>query len=352
MPIFRSRTQIVLAGLPFLVMGAVALAAVLAGPGMGILPLLALGPAFAAVSGGLRNTIIIGGVALLICGILATTENLLATRQDILAFATVSGVTAAGVLASAVRRRHEQELVEVRAIAEVAQHVLLRPAPPEMGQLQIAAQYVSATSRAQIGGDLYEVMSTADGVRLILGDVQGKGLPAVQTAATVLGTFREVAYDAADLETITDRLESSLSRLLADEEFVTAILAQVSADGTKVQLLNCGHPPPLLVSGTAARLVEPPGDSLPLGLAHLADVPRDQLTIPFGPGDRLLFYTDGVSEARDSRGQFYPLQSRGAAVGELDPAAALRRLRGDLVRHVGHALDDDAAMLLIGRPTG
>src|ERR1019366_10157277 len=81
----------------------------------------------------------------------------------------------------------------------------------DVGPVQFAVRYISAASRARIGGDLYEVVARSAGVRLIVGDVQGKGLPAVKTAATVLGTFREVAYDAANLETIADRIEISLA---------------------------------------------------------------------------------------------------------------------------------------------
>jgi len=66
----------------------------------------------------------------------------------------------------------------------------------------MAVRYISASASAQIGGDLYAVIMTAGSVRLIVGDVQGKGLAAVQTAATVLGAFREAAYDAADLALI------------------------------------------------------------------------------------------------------------------------------------------------------
>jgi Stage II sporulation protein E (SpoIIE) len=88
---------------------------------------------------------------------------------------------------------------------------------------------------------------------------------------------------------------------------------------------------------------------LPLGLSHLAEFPRDVTTLPFGPGDQLLFYTDGVSEARNTTGDFYPLSEHQALTAGQEPDAVLDRLQRDVLRHVGHALDDDAAMLLLRR---
>ena len=94
---------------------------------------------------------------------------------------------------------------------------------------------------ARIGGDLYEAVSSGGGVRLIVGDVLGKGLPAARTAAVVLGAFRESAYDAASLAEIAARIEASLQHQEAAEEFVTVVLAQVSSDGCRAEILNCGH---------------------------------------------------------------------------------------------------------------
>jgi serine phosphatase RsbU (regulator of sigma subunit) len=347
-PVPRPRAQLVLDVLPFLIMGAAAVTAAVAGSGTGLLPLLSLGPAFAAASGGLRKTMVVGIIALALCALIAWSHRATGLVQSF-DLATVVGVTAAAVIASAIRQRREGELAEIRAIAEVAQRVLLGPVPREMGPVQLAVRYMSAASRARIGGDLYEVVAGPGGVRLIVGDVQGKGLPAVKTAATVLGTFREVAYDAAGLETIADRIEISLARQLTDEQFVTAVLAQVSEDGSKIEVLNCGHPPPLLASGGAARFIGLADGNLPLGLAHLADEHRCQTTTAFEPGDQILFYTDGVSEARDKAGAFFSLALAGAEPDGPDPDGVLDRLSSDVVRHVGHALADDAAMLLVRR---
>jgi serine phosphatase RsbU (regulator of sigma subunit) len=348
-PVTRSSVQRVLDVLPFLIMGAVAAASALVGPRSGLLQLLALGPAFAAVSGGLRKTIGAGVVALVLCAVLAA-DQIIGTWGDYARdSATVVGVTIAAVIACTVRQRREHELAEVRAIAEVAQQVLLGPVPHVARSVRLAVRYMSATSHARIGGDLYEVVTGTTGMRLIIGDVQGKGLVAVKTAATVLGAFREVAPEAATLAMIADRLEISLGRQLNDEQFVTAVLAEVSPDGSRITLLSCGHPPPLLIAGHAGRFVESDAPSLPLGLASLGAEPREAITVPFAPDDQMLFYTDGVSEARNRAGEFYPLPDRALYAEATDPDSALDRLQEDVLTYVGHALDDDAAMLLLRR---
>jgi serine phosphatase RsbU (regulator of sigma subunit) len=360
-PVIWSRTQVVLGALPFLVLATVGLIDLRVGHSIGLLALLSLGPAFAAVVGGLARMIIVSCLALALCLFLAAYKDTSIDADDLVALATVLGVSVAGVIASTLRQRQEQELTDVRTVAAAAQEVLLRPLPAELSGVRIAVRYISATSRATVGGDLYEVVAAADATRFIIGDVQGKGLEAVKMASTVLGAFREVAPDTSDLALIAARIEATLARELTDEQFVTAILAQASTDGSKVELLNRGHPPPLLVDRAGPRLVEAAEGGLPLGLAQFAagpgqasqpgqsDQPGQATVIEVGPGDRILFYTDGVSEARNRSGEFFPL-ARARALSEAgDPDKILDDLSADVLRHVGHALDDDAAMLLVRR---
>jgi serine phosphatase RsbU (regulator of sigma subunit) len=116
-----------------------------------------------------------------------------------------------------------------------------------------------------------------------------------------------------------------------------------------VELLNRGHPPPLLMGGDGPQLLEVAEGGLPLGLAPLAAGPGRAAVIEVGPGDRILFYTDGVSEARSRSGEFFPLTQSRAVREAGDPDQTLDVLSAEVLRHVGHALDDDAAMLLIRR---
>jgi len=161
--------------------------------------------------------------------------------------------------------------------------------------------------------------------------------------------FREAAHEEDCLGAVASRIETSLARQFGDEQFVTAILAEVCADGTEVELLSCGHPAPLLLGPARPRFIGPQEGSLPLGLGQLADVPRIPVTIAFEPGDALLFYTDGASEARNKAGAFFPLAGCAAVRAAPDPATLADRLGDEVVRYVGHAPDDDVALLVVYR---
>ncbi|MFD0318731.1 PP2C family protein-serine/threonine phosphatase [Streptomyces flavalbus] len=327
-------------------MALVSLVDVAIGPSVGLLPLLSLGPAFAPLVGGWRRTAAIGVAAMLLTVGLGLYDGLLGGARGAVSVLSVLGVTAAGLVAVAMRQRREAELASVRSIAEAAQRVLLKPVPRLAGQLRAAVSYTSAVAEARIGGDLYEVVAAPQGVRVVVGDVQGKGLEAVETAAVVLGAFREAALDEPDLTRVGRRLSRSVDRQLEGEKFVTAILAEVTDH--EVTFLNYGHPAPLLIRADgSSTLPEPDVYALPLGLgAHGASEPLPYRA-DFRPGDQLLLYTDGITEARDGDGRFYPLAERAHLLKEHDPESALDTLRRDLLQHVGGPLQDDAAMLLL-----
>lgn len=342
----ENRQSTVLSVLPFAMMATVAVVDVVVGPSMHFLPLVSLGPAFAPLVGGWRRTACVGGTALLLCVGLAWYDNLTDVRRGSMTFASVVGVTIAGLLAVSMRRKREAELDSVRSIAEAAQRVLLKPVPRLAGRLRAAVSYTSAVAEARIGGDLYEVVAASQGVRVIVGDVQGNGLEAVETAAVVLGAFREAALDEADLVRVGRRLERSVARQLDGEKFVTAILAEVS--GHQATFLNFGHPAPMVIrSDGTMHLPEPPAYALPLGLGEHGPAEPEPFGTDFLPGDQLLLYTDGIIEARDADGRFYPLTERAYLLKEPDPEAALESLRQDLLQHVNGPLQDDAAMLLL-----
>ncbi|MFB9833349.1 PP2C family protein-serine/threonine phosphatase [Actinoallomurus acaciae] len=340
------RLEPLLRWLPFMVMMIVAVIDLLAGPTLGYLPLLALGPAFASLCCDVRGALLVGLIAVGLCVVLASYDGVLGHRANNMLLISLGGVTLASALASAVRQQRERELADVRTVAEVAQKVLLRPVPRSAGPLRVAVSYISAAAEARIGGDLYEVVTSPLGVRILVGDVQGKGLEAVETAAAVVGAFREAAYDEPDLTGVITRLQTSLDRVLSGERFVTAVIAELR--DTRISLMSCGHPPPLAIGvDGGVHFVELPEPAPPLGMTDLVDVQPQVCDVAFAPGDQMLFYTDGVVEARDREGRFYPLQDRAFLLKEQSAEQALEDLRTDLVRHVGGPVADDAAMLLI-----
>jgi serine phosphatase RsbU (regulator of sigma subunit) len=339
----------VLLALPFAILAAVGISWLLLGPGWDLLLLMAVGPAVAAGVGALLYTLAAAVAA--IAESVAFTVGLppASHRAAQIMLLAVAGVTVAGVQTARSRRRRDRELADTRLVADVAQRALMRPVPARVGPVGLSVRYLSAASGARVGGDLYEVVATPHGSRVIIGDVEGKGLPAVASAAGVLGVFREAAYEESSLAAIAGRIETSLGRQLTEEQFVTAILAEISPAGDKVELLSCGHPAPLLLRQGQARFVGSQEGSLPLGLSQLADLSPSPTIIAFEPGDQLLFYTDGATEARNKAGEFFQLAGSAAVHSPPDPATLVDRLSDEVIRHVGHAPDDDVALLLAYR---
>ncbi|KMS68332.1 membrane protein [Streptomyces viridochromogenes] len=331
-----------------LIVAAIVLVDLVCGPGMTWLPLLAVGPALAATTNGPRGVLWVGLLTAVLGAILGIHDNV-GERELAVVLAALMAVTLAGSLASALRGRRERVLAAVRSVAEAAQHALLQPVPATVGPFQVAVRYSAAAAEARIGGDLYALVSTPYGVRLIVGDVRGKGLPAVGTAALVLGVFREAAYDEPDLLAVVARIERSLARNLGSDDFVTAVVAGYPGAG-QLEVVNCGHAPPLLVRDRVVVPVEPDRPAPPLGLRTLSGESPALQVLPFSDGDQLLLYTDGVTEARDHDREFYPLADGLARHTSDEPVHTVSALHDELLAHVGGRLHDDAALLLLRMP--
>ncbi|MFF3512664.1 PP2C family protein-serine/threonine phosphatase [Streptomyces sp. NPDC004129] len=266
----------------------------------------------------------------------------------------IAAVTVAAAYACHVRIQREQALVQLRLVAEAAQKVVLRPLPRRVGCIEIESMYVAAAAQARIGGDFYEAVSTPYGVRLIIGDVRGKGLPAVGAAAAVVNCFREAAYDEPTLEGIVHRLDVSSTRHSCTlpthellEQFTTVALAEFPHQGGRIKLLNCGHPPPLLLRHGKLHVLNPTAASPMLNLAALIGTGYITDAMVCCSGDQLLFYTDGVIESRNSRGEFFPLQDWLRRQNSAAPRELLDTLHRDLLQHSGGELHDDVAALAV-----
>src|SRR5690242_8700708 len=133
----------------------------------------------------------------------------------------------------------------------------------------------------------------------------------------------------------------------ASERFATALLAQIPAGGGTADLLNCGHPPALLLHAGGVRVLDPADASPPLTMASLIGDAYTVETVPLAPGDRLLLYTDGVTETRDRAGTFFPLTAWARTQDAEPPRALLDALHQQLLRFSGGALDDDIAAMVI-----
>ncbi|MGW5095777.1 PP2C family protein-serine/threonine phosphatase [Streptomyces nodosus] len=320
-------------------------------------PLLVIAPGITAWFAGPRTTSAVGALAIAAQVFMGWYSGLLSSRGVIAQVIALAALTALIVLLCEVRERHRRQLTQVRTVSEAAQHVLLWPLPVRLGPLHLACLYLAAEEEAEIGGDLYAAARTDSAARVMIGDVRGKGVPALGEAALLLGAFREAAHQHASLPELAAALERSVVRYLADfepeqdmgERFVTALLLEVPDDEPVARITSCGHVPPVHLGPDSIVTVPSLHPTPPLGVG-LTDPDRHHLDVlPFRPGDTLLLYTDGVTEARDHNGAFYPLAARAAQWADQAPEALLRHIERDLLAHTGGHLGDDAAVIAIRR---
>ncbi|WP_435852082.1 PP2C family protein-serine/threonine phosphatase [Streptomyces rubradiris] len=280
-------------------------------------------------------------------------------RYYVASYVCTTLVGVLGTILAAHRTHRERTLADVRFVADIAQRVLLRPVPHRIGDLLLDSLYLSAAAEARIGGDLYEAVPTRYGTRLLIGDVRGKGLLAVETAAALLGAFREAAHDEPALPALADRVETSMDRRAAllggnevGERFVTAVFVEIPAGEPVLRVVNCGHPPPVRIRSGEVRELDSGRSAPPLNLGVLAGEPYHVEEYSFRPGDQLLLYTDGITETRDPDGSFYPLLERLRAWRSLPPQGLLEQLHHDLLAYSGDRLQDDIAALAVCLPDG
>ncbi|MFJ8625470.1 PP2C family protein-serine/threonine phosphatase [Kitasatospora sp. NPDC093550] len=340
--------------LPFIGMALIVVLDYLSGTEVTVEPALTAVPALAAmVSRRTWYPFVIGLCTEAAAFLMAFRSDTLGESVHAASVIAILLVATIGWVSATLRLRQERALADAQLVASIARRVLLRPVPERVGTVRAAVHYEAAAAHARIGGDLYEVVNTRHGVRAVVGDVRGKGLGAVETAAAVLGAFREAAHQEPALDRVAGWLAVSLDRALhendhpgVEEEFVTLVLIGVAPDGS-AEIVNCGHPAPLLLRGDQVRPLELDETVPPLGVLDPVDVRPPVHRLRLRGEDRVLLFTDGVIEARDREGAFYPLAERFPRCADGRPADVLRRLHEDVVRHVGRQLGDDAAMLLL-----
>ncbi|MFB8027830.1 MULTISPECIES: PP2C family protein-serine/threonine phosphatase [unclassified Streptomyces] len=246
-------------------------------------------------------------------------------------------------------------------VAESAQRAVLPPVRAWWGDTWIAVRYEAASAAAAVGGDLYAAEHTPYGVRLLIGDVRGKGLNAIPSVAALVGSFHEAAHHTPTLPELARHLDEAVARhtretaavdggaALSSEHFITAAIAQIPDDGTEVRLINRGHCPAYLVDGSALLVWEPEHPGLPLGLGEFDTGPWTDEARPFGPGHLLLLCTDGLLEARDSDGRFYTPDEELRRSWQHGPPAVVENLAQAVHRHTGGVLTDDLALVAVTR---
>jgi phosphoserine phosphatase RsbU/P len=245
-------------------------------------------------------------------------------------------------------RRSRDRLNRELASAGRMQRLILPPELPEHPTLRFAASYQTAR---HAGGDYYDVLPLADGrFGVMVADVSGHGAPAAIIMAMIRAALHSHPAVHADPAAVLQTLNEHFRYLWDTEMFATAVYATVDPGRREVQMACAGHPPPLLVR---------PGEAVrPLAVdavTPLLMMPFD--VVPISPvelraGDRVLFYTDGVTERMDADGRMYDLPRLKAAIADAarrPPVALIEHIVADLERFAdGYEPEDDVTLVAVG----
>ncbi|GAA3648194.1 sigma-B regulation protein RsbU (phosphoserine phosphatase) [Lentzea atacamensis] len=246
------------------------------------------------------------------------------------------------------RQQAERERDKAQQLARTLQQTLLPPALPVIPGVQVEARYHPA-SLDQVGGDFYDVFPLGgDTWGFFLGDVSGKGVDAAVVTSLTRYTLRAAAINNPDPVSVLKNLNTVLNH--AKSRLCTVIYGCIrpAGDGATVTLATGGHTPPLLLraDGTA-ELVELPGGQL-VGVLPDARVVTTELRLT--PGDVLLCYTDGLTEARVDGAVRYSEEELRDDLAGLAPATAVSVIAaaGRLLAGFGDGVEDDTALLAFG----
>jgi phosphoserine phosphatase RsbU/P len=341
--VISDRARLVLAAALLVAVTGVAVVVYVTGPGLVPVAWLAVAPLLACLVLAPRVTAVVASWAFALgFGIVLRQSDrpaVLASHLSVLALLAVLAVANSSLRTVAQRR-----LRQARAVARAAQSAIVHEVPPTITAGRLASRYISAAPEARVGGDLLEVFPDPDRPRWLVGDTRGKGLDAVRLASVAMTSFRDAcSQPGLSLPEVARVVDRSVTEAGGDEDFVTAVFAELDPRGW-LQLVICGHPPPLRLTAEGdLQALSPDAYATPLGLHP--EIRTSTFTV--SPGDRLIFYTDGVLEARDRAGQYFRLQDFTGILRSPDLQAAADGLVERLLAHSGGRLDDDAALLLL-----
>jgi serine phosphatase RsbU (regulator of sigma subunit) len=197
------------------------------------------------------------------------------------------------VQAEEAARRYQQEL----GIAASIQQRLMAVTIPDVPFAKMRGRNLSCK---EIGGDFFDVVNTEDGLAVVLADVSGKGVSAALLASTLQGMVYSHLSARMPLADIMAAVNRFFTQKHLGEKYATVIIVRIRKDG-ELEYVNCGHVPPLLVSGS--RVTRPEHGNLPVGL--LADATYEGDRVHLKAGDRFILVTDGVTEAENAEGEFF-----------------------------------------------
>jgi PAS domain S-box-containing protein len=232
-------------------------------------------------------------------------------------------------------------------VARVLQRGLMPPHLPDMPGWETATLYRPAGEVNEVGGDFYDAFEVEGGWMIVVGDVVGRGAEAASLTALARYTIRTAGTLTADPLAALRMLDAAL-RERAESAICTAAIVVLPGDEPgrePVRIVSAGHPLPLLARGGEVVAAGAPG---PL-LGALGDTGWELGSVPIDDGDRLIIYTDGVTEARGERGRFGEDRLRAELAGAADPAEIVATVETALGSFASGPPQDDAAVVAIMR---
>ena len=244
---------------------------------------------------------------------------------------------------AARRRDHRQQrdFEEARLI----QRGLLPTAVPQVGGIDLSVSWQPADG---VGGDCFDTLAFGNVLAISIADIAGKGLPAALLMSNLQAAVRAFAQENVSPASICDSVNRLLCRNMAAGRFATFCYARIEPNGGRVVYSNAGHNPPLLfrADGSVHQLSE---GGMVLGV--FPDISYEQGEVALEPGDRVVFYTDGISEARNPDGDEYGEERLAAAALKTRRASAdaiKHAVLGDVNAFTGGRFEDDATLIVVG----
>lgn len=258
--------------------------------------------------------------------------------------------------ATKARRAAEEreELLRVRSeVVSVLQRALLPPALPCIEGVELGAAYVAAGEGIDVGGDFYDVFAIEnDGWAFVIGDVTGKGPEAASLTSFARFTFRSAAMRVKRPQKVMRALNEEMLRQTGGERLFTAVYGELEpglggSGGMRIRIACAGHPSPLVLRSDAS--VEwLSGTGMILGAVRDPEFDSHEFTL--NTGDTVIFYTDGVTEARSPGGKFLGTEGVIEAAGEcagLSAPECAERVKDAALDLQGGAAHDDIAVLTL-----
>jgi phosphoserine phosphatase RsbU/P len=246
--------------------------------------------------------------------------------------------------ARAARRRDQRQQRELED-ARLIQRGLLPTSTPQVEGTSLAVAWQPANG---VGGDCFDTLSFGRALGVSIADVAGKGLPAALLMSNLQAAVRAFAHESALPSAICGSVNRLLCRNMASGRFATFCYARIEPDARRIVYSNAGHNPPLLVraDGSVSQLSE--------GGMVLGIFPENsylQAEVAASPGDRIVFYTDGITEARNAEGDEYgedrliaaAMQTRTRTIEQMKDA-----LLDDVNTFTGGKFEDDATLIVVG----